>query len=409
MRWFGWFRGSAYEGGALTNPDIGTQDTRPSPSRSASNIVVTDERAMMISTVYACTSLKANTCATLPLGFYERTSDGRKPLPETHYLIGLLKYSPNNFMNALEFRQAMFTQRVLWGNGYARVRWQGERPVSLVPLKPEFMTVERGTDGLVYNYNKETGTVHYAQRDILHLKGFGTDGITGLSPLGFARESLGLSVAADQSAAKSIGGRASAVLETDEFPTDAQTEKLRKLYGAGDVTDKFRSDGGLMITPGNLKYRAIGLPPDDLQLLESRQFQVPEICRYFGVPAVMVDGSTATTAAWPASYEQQMQSFLTFSLKPLLDEFECAVVNTLLPPTDRRKIFAEHKVTGLLRADSAGRSSFYSSALQNAWMTSNEVRKLENLPMSEDVNADVLRAQLNMAPISELGDSNEQT
>ena len=399
MSWWNSY-GGVYQGGALQNPDTGAQHSRPLPRRTASNVTVTDERAMMISAVFACVRLLVQTGATLPLGFYSRDPDGREALPQDHYLCQLLKYRPNNFMTAKEFRQAMWTQRVLWGNGYAKIKWMGERPVSLTPLKPEAMSVYRGTSGLQYKYNTKDGVKEYSQRDIFHLKGFSSDGIMGMSALGYARETLGLSVAADQSAGKSINGQANAVLELDEIPTSAQTEKLRELYGSGNQAAEFQSDGGLMITPGGLKYRGISIPPDDLQLLESRQFQIPEIARFFGVPTVMIDGAAGATAAWPASYEQQVLSFLTFGLKPYLEEWEDVVVSALLQPSDQRSIYVEHKVDGLLRTDSAGRSAFYSQMTQNGIMSRNEARKKENLPRVE--GADDLTVQVNLTPLDDL-------
>ena len=398
--WGGWFKG-AFQGGALTNKDEGKQASSPPPSRTNANIVVTDERAMQISAVFACVRLLVQTGATLPMGFYTRTPDGREPLAEDHYLCQLLKYKPNNFMTGKQFRSAMFTQRVLWGNGYAKIKWMGDRPVSLTPLKPEYMTVERGSSGLVYSYNTDKGEKEYSQKDIFHLKGFG-DGIIGYSALGYARESLGLSVAADTSASKSIGGTPAAVLETEQDLTNEQKDQLRAMYGDGQATSVYRSDSGLMITPSGLKYRNISMPPDDMQLLESRQFQVPEIARFFGVPAVMIDGAAGATAAWPASYEQQVLAFLTFGLKPYLEEWEDVVINSLLPPTEQTTIFAEHKVDGLLRTDSAGRADFYSKMTQNGIMTRNEARIKENLPPKE--GADELTAQINLAPVAELGD-----
>ena len=211
MSWWNSF-GGVYQGGALQNPDIGAQQPGPMGGRSDANVVVTDERAMMISAVFACVRLLVQTGATLPLGFYTRTTDGREPLDTAHYLCQLLKFQPNNFMTAKEFRQALWTQRVLWGNAYAKIKWIGKRPVSLVPLKPEFMAVYRDNDGLVYRYSTSDGVKEYGQRDIFHLKGFSSDGIMGLSALAYARQTLGLSVSADRSAGKSINGKASAVL-----------------------------------------------------------------------------------------------------------------------------------------------------------------------------------------------------
>jgi len=280
----------------------------------------------------------------------------------------------------------------------------GARPVSLIPLKPELMSVYRGTTGLKYKYQTKDGVIEYDQKDIFHIKGFGSDGITGMSALGYARESLGMSISADQSAGKALAGNTHAVLETDEYPNDAQKEQLRAMYG-GDETVEFKD--GLMITPGGLKYRGVSIPPDDLQLLESRQFQVPEICRFFGVPSVMVDGSMGATAAWPASYEQQVLSFLTFTLKPYLEEWEDKIPSALLTPADQRKIISEHSVEGLLRTDSAGRAEFYSKMVQNGIMTRAEVRLKENLTPIEGSNE--LTVQINMTNLEDLPQVSEGT
>ena len=404
MSWWSVFAG-VFGGGALQNPDTGTQMSGPVRIKSDADVSVTDERAMMVSTVFACVRLLVQTGATLPLGFYTRTNDGRDPLDENHYLCQLLKYKPNNLMTAKEFRQAMWTQRVLWGNGYAKIKWSGKRPVSLTPLKPEYMTVNRGNDGLEYNYSTKDGMETYGQKDIFHLKGWSADGIMGLSALGYARQALGLSVSADRSAAKSINGKANAVLELDAMPDATQRSELRQMYGAGKRTDVFQSDGGLMIVPGGMKYRDVSMNPDDLQLLESRQFQVPEICRFFGVPAVMIDGNAGATAAWPASYEQQVLSFLTFTLKPYLEEWEDKIPASLLAGTERQLVFAEHNVEGLLRTDSAGRAAFLSQMVQNGLMTRNEGRKKENLAPKD--GADELTVQVNMTDIKDLPQVNQ--
>lgn len=409
MRWWwgGWNKG-AFDGGALTNPDEGSQAVRPAPIRSAANIVVSDERAMMISTVFACVRILVQTGSTLPLRFFTRAPDGREVLDEDHYLYALLKYKPNNFMTAKEFRQALWTQRVMWGNGYAKIKWMGVRPVSLTPLKPENMEVKRSTTGLEYHYSTANEVIVYKQKDIFHLKGFGSDGITGFSAIGYMRETLGLTVSADQSAAKSIGGTANAVLETDQWPDDNQKEDLSKMYGGGNKADVFQSDGQLMIVVGGMKYRLTGIDPDKLQLLGTRQNQVAEICRYFGVPVVMVDGSMGAGAAWPASYEAQVLYMLAFTLKPYLDEWEDKVPWALLTPADQRIIIVEHSVEGLLRTDSEKRASFYASAVQNGWMTRAEVRRLENLPPVE--GSGELTVQVNLTPLEQLekvnGDSN---
>ena len=114
----------------------------------------------------------------------------------------------------------------------------------------------------------------------------------------------------------------------------------------------------------------------------------------------MIDGSAGATAAWPASYEQQVLSFLTFGLKPYLEEWEDAVSNALLSLSERQNIYIEHNVEGLLRTDSAARASFYTTALQNGWMSRAEVRQKENL--APKPGTDELTVQVNMTNLQDL-------
>jgi len=123
------------------------------------------------------------------------------------------------------------------------------------------------------------------------------------------------------------------------------------------------------------------------------------------VPAVMIDGNAGVTAAWPASYEQQVLSFLTFTLKPYLEEWEDKIPASLLAGTERQLVFAEHNVEGLLRTDSAGRAAFLSQMVQNGLMTRNEGRKKENLAPKD--GADELTVQVNMTDIKDLPQVNQ--
>lgn len=396
---------AALFGGGLTNPDDGHQSSGPASYNNEAGISVSDERALAISAVWACVRLITQSAGTMPLGFYRRTAEGREALPEDHQLVNLLKYRPNLYMSGKEFRQAMFMSRALWGNAYARKRYSAGRLVSLVPLKPAFMEVKRTNSGLLYCYSTDQGVQEFTQRDIMHLRGPSPDGIMGLSPLGYMRHTLGITVSSERKAATSFAGRPSGTLSVDGWPNQEQRAELRDMYG--NVGTDATGDGQWWLLPGGMKYQSISMPPDDLQLLESRSFQVAEIARYYGVPSVMIDGSTGATAAWPASYEQQLLSFLQFSLKPYLEEFEDAVTSQLLDNGERRTVYVEHKVDGLLRTDSETRANFYASMLQNGVYSRNEVRRMENLPPID--GGDKFTVQLNLTDIADLPDMSEES
>lgn len=390
MNWFKRFFG----GGGLTNPDEGPQASGANSRNSDAGVTVSEERAMGLSAVWSCVRLISETVGSLPLGVYERTTDGRAAV-EQHYLYDLFRVAPNALMNPLEFREAQTLALALWGNGYSYIeRDKNGSPVALVPMRPECVTPVKEDGTVNYYYQTTKGEIRFRKDEVFHLKGFSLDGIVGLSPLAYARHSMGISIASDQFAANTFakGNRPSGVLTVDRILDASQREKLRAIYDNMD-------SNSLWVLEGGTGYQELSLPPDDMQMLESRQFQLADIARFFRVPSHMINDTTPTTS-WGSGIEQLNLGFLTYTLRPYLTRWEFTVSNALLSRTDRRKYFVEHNVEGLLRADTAARANFYSTALQNGWMTRGEVRKKENLPKIE--GTDDLTVQINLAPIDQL-------
>jgi HK97 family phage portal protein len=396
---------ASWFGGRLENPDTGRQSSGPSGGGEA--IDVSDERALQLTTVYRCIALIAQTVACMPLGFFQRRQDGdRDDLDDDHYVVQLLKWKPNQAMTALEMRVALTMQLVGWGNGYGRVFYSGvgdrERPTSIVPMKPSLTTVYRIADGsLQYHYQTDSGIQVLSAKSVLHLKGLTLDGVVGLSPLSVGRQALSLSVAAERYSAGAFrnGGRPIGTLNFDKFLNAEQREQARKIYQA--ITSGADNGTNAWVLEGGVKYDAIAISPDDLQMLQSRQFQVSELARLFGVPSHLLNDSDKATS-WGSGLEQLNLGFLQYTLTPYLKAWESAVSNRLLTSPDRRKVIVEHNVEGLLRADSAGRAAFYSTMAQNALMTRNEIRKKENLPGKP--GGDELTLQSNMTLLRMLAD-----
>lgn len=386
--------------GQLANPESGAQQSGPTTRGTESGIVVSDERAMQVAAVWSCVRLIAETVASLPLGFYRTEGDDRAKLERSHPLVELFGRKPNAMMTAQEFREAMTCQLALWGNAYALIDWIGDRPVALTPLKPECVTPMRAGSMVTYHVATGSGVTVLAKRSVFHLKGFGTDGIIGLSPLAYARQVLGVTVSADKYASKSFanGGRPGGVLTLDRFLEPKQRELVRDLYSNLSATAD--NAGQLWVLEGGMKYESISIPPDDMQMLQSRQFQLGEIARIFRVPSHLINDTEKSTS-WGSGIEQLNLGFLQYTLRPYLTRWECVLRDCLLTPVERDTLVVEHNVEGLLRADSAARASFYAQMAQNGLMSRNEIRRKENLPAA--IGADALTAQVNLAPLDKLG------
>lgn len=387
----------------LSNPDTGYQIGAIDQSSTDAGVSVSDERALKVSAAWACVQLISNSVASMPLKVFRETDTGRDPLKSRHFMTDLLHKRPNSYMKPRDFRLAMTVQMALWNNAYAEIVWNGDRPVALMPLRPGRMSPHISESGdLTYHYHvtsaNESGIKVFSPRSILHLKGFGTDGVVGLERNNYAREALGLTVAAETFAAKQFanGGRPGGVITFDEFLKPEQRKQAKALYEG--ISEGPSGANRLWVLEGGSEYKALDFAADQMQMIATRSQQLSEIARFFGVPSVLIGAGDNASSSWPASFEQQMLAFLTFTLQSYLDEWESAIRFSLIPSNS--DINVDHDVSGLIKMDSQSRANYLSTLAQNGLMTRNEARKSLNLP--EVAGADELTVQTNLSPLDQL-------
>lgn len=385
------------------NPERGQQIDGPSPNWNESEVTLTDDRKLQISTVFSCIRLLTESIGSLPVCVYKRTEGGREKA-EDHPVYRLL-YEPNPFMTGQEFLEALAMQLVGWGNSYSLIAKNDDgKPMEAWPLASSKMTVERvGYERIIYRYNHEKGPVEYSSDKILHVKGFGGDGVVGLSPLSYAAQSLGLTVAAEKYSAAFFknGGRPSGVLQVEKPMNPQQRKDIRDRY-QGLTGGDSGTGNSLWVLDAFAKYQPISISPEDAQLLVTRQLQVGEIARIFRIPLFLLMEMEKSTS-WGTGLEQQNIAFLTYTLRPYLTRIEHAMDRWLFTEAERKAgYYVEFNVEGLLRGDSTARAAYYSQMVQNGLMTRNEVRAKENL--EPHGGADDLTAQTNLAPVAMLGE-----
>lgn len=369
------------------------------PAPTASGKMVTVNSALQIATVWACARLLAETVATLPLMLYHTAGADDRRLASDHPLFGLLHDHPHADFTSVEFWEGVVLCLALGGNSYARKDFSGPRLVSLTPLNADLMQVARNSHGeREYRYADPKGRRVYREDEVFHVRGFGGAGDVGLSAVGYARQSLGTAMAADEMAGAIFanGVRQSGVMTIDQVLKPDQRAQVQEniiapMVGSGAA-------GGIMVLEAGMKFQPISMTPEDSQFLETRAFHVEEICRWFRVPPFMV-GHTEKSTSWGTGLEQQMIGFLTFALRPYLARIEQAISRSLIPAAERATLKPEFKVEGLLRADSKARAGFYATMVQNGIMTRNEARRLENMPRHPD--GDELTVQSQNVPIGQ--------
>ena len=392
---------SWFVGGRLVNPDQGSQTGPVSAHGHLGDSSITDERALQISTVWACVRLISSVTSCLPLDVFETQNDNRKKVDLNNPLARLLRYSPNQYMTAQEFRECMTMQLAFYGNAYALVERNGAGDViSILPLNSVNMDVRLEGKRIVYRYKRDSEYANFTQKDIFHLKGFGFNGLVGMSPIAFATKTAGVAVAMEDQQREfyANGAKSPKILSTgDKVLTKEQRDQLQENFkeiAGGPVKKR------LWILEAGFTAQDIGVSPQDAETMASRKFQVSEIARFFGVPPHLV-GDVEKSTSWGTGIEQQNLGFLQYTLEPYLTRWEQSIWRWLVKPSDISRIHAEHNLDGLLRGDSASRATFMTTLVNSGQRTVNEMRRLDNLPPLP--GGDVATRQSQNVPITELG------
>lgn len=390
----GWFGRS----GAIGQKG-GEQSAMPSAALVPDTAIVGIDGALQISTVWACIERRATVIASLPFFAYEQVN-GQKELARGSRLYELLHDSPNPVMTPMEFWRAMVMNHDLRGNAYARIDRDARTGEALAmwPMPADQVVAFVLADGtMAYQYTVDNDVAILAAENVLHLKGLG-NGVTGLSKLEFMRATADESAKAQTSASRIFGngGKPTGVLMVDHVLRPEQREALKTRFAemASGSTSR------LYVVEANMKYQQLSLSPEDQQLLETRKFSVQEICRWFDVPPVLVHHGEGITYQGASAV---MESWYKASVRPMLVSVEQAVRKRVMTSRQRATMSVEFSFEALLRGDPAARATFYSTALQNGYMTRNEVRQLENLPPDSSAGASMLTAQSNLLPLDKLG------
>jgi HK97 family phage portal protein len=359
---------------------VGVQYGIPSAYTETSASPVTFDSALQLSSVWACVKLISETVSSLPLTVYKLTPTGRK-IDTNHPLTLLFNGKVNRYQTKIEFFETVLLNLLTSGNSYCYIqRINNDRIVGLLPLMSADMTTTLLENGsLVYEYVTDSGVNVYSESNIWHLKLMG-NGVIGLSPLAYQRNTLGIAQAAEAAVTNIYknGAKPSGVLSMDKFLTQEQRDLVRsKFYNLSAGSEE-----RLMVLEGGMKFDAISLSPQDIELLASRQFQISEICRWYGVPSVMINDTSSSTV-WGSGIEQIVSGFYKLTLRPLMEKIEASVLINLMNPNDAQRHEVEFDFNALTRSDLKTRFDSYRVGIYGGFMTPNEARRLEGMPDEE--------------------------
>lgn len=357
---------------------------------STSGQSVTPDRALRVASVFACVRILSGPPATMPLDLKRRVSAKVREDADDYQLSRVLKRRPNRWQTPSQFKRMMQAHKLLRGYGVAQIVRSLGQVVALVPLHPDRVTVRQRDDLLLeFVYRKpDGGEVIFQHRDIFYLIGLTLDGVHGVTPLTYARETIGTALSQEQhsgSVARN-GNRASGAFKmpAGKSLSEPAYERLKaslEAYRSGGD-----SEGMTMLFEEGLEYQQIALSAVDAQWIESRKFSRSEIAMFYGVPPHMI-GDTEKQTSFGTGLEQQTQGFVTFALEDELTPWE-ETINRILDDDDQPTLYARFNRAALVRGDLKARKEYYQAALQWGWMNPDEVRGLEDINPRSDGNGE---------------------
>ncbi|MCX7749171.1 MAG: phage portal protein [Clostridia bacterium] len=367
---------------------------------TSSGKAVNERTAMQTTSVYACVRILAETLASLPLHIYKYTDRGKDKAID-HQLYYLLHDEPNPEMTSFVFRETLMSHLLLWGNAYAQILRDGRgRVLGLYPLLPDKVTVDKDSKGQVfYQYQTDAGSVVLRSDMVLHIPGLGFDGLIGYSPIAMAKNAIGMAIATEEYGAKFFanGANPGGVLEHPGVVKDPK--RIRESWNA--VYQGSGNAHRVAVLEEGMKFSQIGIPPEQAQFIATRKFQLNEIARIFRIPPHMIGDLEKSSFS---NIEQQSLEFVKYTLDPWVVRWEQAIQRALLLPTEKKEYFVKFNVDGLLRGDYQSRMNGYSVGRQNGWLSSNDIRELENLNrIPEELGGDFYLINGNMTKLADAG------
>lgn len=364
----------------------------------------TTDRSMLLSAVYRCVEVISDSVAQLPLEPYQMDAKGYKTKYISHTSYKLLNKEPNPRMTRFTFIKTLIVSTLLKGNGYAYIeRDKTGNAIGLHIIPSDYVTI--------ITPKKLNETVKYSVKGIgiiescnmIHILNFSYDGITGISTLQHARHTLGLTMDSEAHAAGFFKGGANlaGILKVDGNVSEKQRNDIKSAWQSA-FNPQSGNPNGIAVIQGNMNFEPITVNPADAQLLETRQFNVIDVCRFFGVSPVKAFDLSKSSYS---TVEATELAFLTDTLAPLLEKIELEFERKLYKPSEKDSIDVRFDTSTLLRADKQSLANYYRELFNIGVISPNEIRMQLDLPAIE--GGDNTFVQVNIQPISRAINPNE--
>lgn len=368
--------------------------------RSGGQFLGSRSKPMLLSTVYHCVNIIGDSVAQLPLDIYQVDDEGFKTKYKDHPAYHLLSCEPNEDMTRFTFFKTLVTSVLLDGNGYAYIERDGAgNALQLIYLPPQMVSIVYVADGkgIQRKRYRVTGFFDLVEpHDMIHVLNFSYDGIIGVSTLTHARQTIGIATDSEQYAAGFFKGGGSTAGTLTIEGTRLNQEQKEQNYAEWErrTNPETGHPNGVVILEGHMKYQPITVNPKDAQFIESRMFNVVDMCRFFSVSPVKAYDLSKSSYS---TVEATQLAFLTDTVAPMLEKIELEIKRKVFRPSECGMITVQFDTSALLRADLASLAAYNNMLFQNGGISPNEIRRANNLSRLPD--GDETFVQVNTQPL----------
>ncbi len=365
------------------------------------------QTSMQLSAVYRCVEVISDSMASQPweiLEFDNKQGWIQNPFHNSFYL---LNSEPAPYISRYTFMKTLMTKVLLEGNGYAIIRRDNRGDPVRLDLVTGLVTMFKRYNGSIYymvdHPNYEPVKTEYVEGyDMIHVLNFSYNGYLGVSTLTHAVNTMGLASVAEATAKGffSSGANMSGILKSNLGKITPEKAAAVKAAWAEAFSPTTGTPGGIAVLEAALEFTPVTVAPKDAQMLESRQFSVLELCRFFGVPPPKVFDQAGLTYSNVEAYQL---GFITDTMTPLDAKFENEFNRKFFRPSVRIRTQLNLNINELLRANLDAKSNYVSKMFQAGGYTVNEVRRECRNPLSTNENADKPMIQVNMMPVDKIG------
>lgn len=377
---------------------------------SATGKVVSVKTAVEVATVFACMRVIGEGIAQVPLKLMQEKKDDKTRVEaEDHPLHEILETRPNAWQTSFEYREMLAMHAVLCGNAFSFVNRSNRAGImELIPFEPGCVTVKRADDfTLSYEVRGQNGnTQTFPAASIWHVRGPSWNSWMGLEAVQLAREAIGLAMATEEQQARmqKNGVRASGTYSVEGTLKDDQYKALSAWIN--ENMGGVENAGKAMVLDRSAKWLNTSMTGVDAQTLETRRYQVEEICRFFRVNPIMVGAESKNTTY--ASAEQMFLGHVVHTLAPWYTRLEQSIDANLLTEKDRKAgIYSCFVDAGLLRGSAVQTKDVILSYVNGGLMTPNEGRRLLDMNPDPDPASDKLRIPANIVGAKDPADAED--